>query len=105
MITLEINLRKKAGYVFQIFLDVFHPRLVKSVLKRCVRFCLMASLIAYVHAKVRSLSKSSWLMQLITEHSHRLGIQLKFALFVTYARHGFTWITEVETTNAHDVWE
>ena len=34
--------------------------------KNHVQFCLIASLIARVHGNVRSLSKSSWLVQPIT---------------------------------------
>ena len=40
-----------------------------------------------------------------TEQSYQLRIKLRFALFLTYPRHDFTWITEIETRNAHDVQE
>ena len=49
---------------------------VKSVLKRRVQFRLIASLTARTHGKVRSLSKSSWLVQPITEQSYQLPIEL-----------------------------
>ena len=39
----------------------------KSVLKRHVQFCLITSMIARVHGKVRPLSKGLWLVQPITE--------------------------------------
>ena len=40
---------------------------IKAV-KRRVQFCVIASLTARVHQKVRSLSKSKWLVQPITEN-------------------------------------
>ena len=43
---------------------------IKSVLKLHVQFRLIASLIARVHGKVRSSTKSSWLVQPITNHSY-----------------------------------
>ena len=68
-----------------------------------MQFCLIASLIARAHAKVRPLFKILWLAQPIIEQSYHLRIQLRFAQFVTYARHVFKWITQVETRNARDV--
>ena len=65
--------------------------------------CFTASLIARVHGKVSPLSKILRLVKPITEQSNQLRIQLRFAQFITFARHVFTWITEVETRNAHDV--
>ena len=38
------------------------------VIKRHLQFCLIVSLIARVHRKVRSLSKSKWLVQPITNN-------------------------------------
>ena len=38
----------------------FAANILLSVLGRHVEFCLIASLIAHVHWKVRSLSESSW---------------------------------------------
>ena len=78
---------------------------LKSVLKRHVQLCLIDSLIARVHRKALSLSETSWHIQLITEQSYQLRIQLRFAQLIIYPRYDFTWITEVETGNAKDVRE
>ena len=43
---------------------------LKSALKLHVQFRFIAWLIACVHGKVRSLSKSSWLLQPITKQSY-----------------------------------
>ena len=57
---------------------VMEKKLLKSVLKRHVQFCLTASLIAHVHEKAPSLSKSLWHVQPITAQSYQLRIQLRF---------------------------
>ena len=40
-----------------------------SVLKHPRKFCLIASLIAYVHRKVHSLSENAWLVQPISNRT------------------------------------
>ena len=84
---------------------VIEKKLLKSVLKRHAQFCLIASLIARVHEKALSLSTSLWHVQPITEQSYRLRIQLRIAWLIIFPKHDFTWITEVESGNAHDLWE
>ena len=53
----------------------FQRNEVKSVLKRRVQFCLIGSLIAHVHKKVRSLSKSLSLVQAITVSNNRINYE------------------------------
>ena len=61
-----------------------------------MQFCLIASLIARVHGKVRSLSKSWWLVQPIKAQSYELGIQLDLHNSLPMCGYDFTWITEVD---------
>ena len=67
-----------------------------------MQFCLIASLIARVHGKVRSLSKIPWLVQPITEESYQLLIQLDLhilsVMLGTISRGLLRWKLEMHTT-------
>ena len=62
-------LKRRVQFRLIASLTVFQ-RIHMSVLKRRVQVRLIASLTARAHGKVRSLSKSSWLVQPITEQSY-----------------------------------
>ena len=64
--------------------------LIWCVLKRHVWFCLIVSLIAFVHGKV------CWLMQPITEQWYYYIFNYDLHNSLLMHRHDFTWVTKVE---------
>ena len=80
---------------------------LKSVLRHHMQFHLIASLIARVHGKKRSLSKSSWLYNQL--QNNRINYEFNYGLHnLSLTRDTISggllrWKPGVETRNAHDV--